>query len=89
MANQIDLAGRTAVVTGGAQGIGRAIAARLLDSGAAVAIWDRDAAAAAKTADELRRNRRAEAFGPMSPRLPISSAPATQRSKRSAASISW
>jgi 3-oxoacyl-[acyl-carrier protein] reductase len=62
MANQIDLAGRTAVVTGGAQGIGRAIAARLLDSGAAVAIWDRDAAAAAKTADELRRNRRVEAL---------------------------
>src|SRR5258708_11617693 len=62
MANQIDLAGRTAVVTGGAQGIGRAIAGRLLDSGAAVAIWDRDAATAAKTADELRRNRRAEAL---------------------------
>ena len=38
MANQIDLAGKTAVVTGGAQGIGRAIAKRLLDSGAAVAI---------------------------------------------------
>src|SRR5947209_6610585 len=62
MANQIDLVGRTAVVTGGAQGIGRAIAARLLDSGAAVAIWDRDAAMAAKTADELRRNRRVEAL---------------------------
>ena len=62
MANQIDLADRTAVVTGGAQGIGRAIASRLLDSGAAVAIWDRDAGAAAKTADELRRNRRIEAL---------------------------
>jgi NAD(P)-dependent dehydrogenase (short-subunit alcohol dehydrogenase family) len=62
MANQIDLAGRIAVVTGGAQGIGRAIAGRLLDSGAAVAIWDRDAAAASKTADGLRRNRRAEAL---------------------------
>ena len=60
MANQIDLTGRTAVVTGGAQGIGRAIASRLLDSGAAVAIWDRDAATASKTADELRRNRRVE-----------------------------
>src|SRR5215207_3585279 len=62
MANQIDLAGRAAVVTGGAQGIGRAITARLLDSGAAVAIWDRDAAAGSKTADELRRNRRVEAI---------------------------
>jgi 3-oxoacyl-[acyl-carrier protein] reductase len=32
--NQIDLKGRTAVVTGGAQGIGHAIATRLLTSGA-------------------------------------------------------
>ena len=43
MANKIDLSGRTAVVTGGAQGIGRAVVERFLDSGAAVAIWDRDA----------------------------------------------
>jgi len=42
MGNQIDLKGRVAVVTGGAQGIGRAIVARLLTSGAAVAVWDRD-----------------------------------------------
>jgi len=41
--NKIDLVGRRAVVTGGAQGIGRAIAERLLASGAAVSIWDRDA----------------------------------------------
>jgi 2-dehydro-3-deoxy-L-rhamnonate dehydrogenase (NAD+) len=40
--NRIDLAGRRAVVTGGAQGIGRAVVERLLDSGAAVSIWDRD-----------------------------------------------
>jgi NAD(P)-dependent dehydrogenase (short-subunit alcohol dehydrogenase family) len=33
-------AGRVAVVTGGASGIGRAVAARLLDEGATVAIWD-------------------------------------------------
>ncbi len=42
--NQIDLAGRTAVVTGGAQGIGYAIAERMLLSGAAVVLWDADAA---------------------------------------------
>ena len=53
MPNRIDLDGRFAVVTGGAQGIGRAITERFLDSGAAVAIWDRDIALAAKTAQEL------------------------------------
>ena len=41
--NQIDLAGRVAVVTGGAQGIGYAIAQRMLDSGASVVLWDADA----------------------------------------------
>lgn len=40
--NQIDLKGRKAVVTGGAQGIGFSIASRLIVSGAAVSLWDRD-----------------------------------------------
>ncbi|MDI3469190.1 MAG: Oxidoreductase, short-chain dehydrogenase/reductase family [Pseudolabrys sp.] len=53
MANKIDLAGRFAAVTGGAQGIGRAIVERFLDSGAAVAIWDQDTVLAQKTAGEL------------------------------------
>src|SRR5438105_8771726 len=53
MANTIDLSGRSAVVTGGAQGIGRAIVERLLTSGASVAIWDRDGVLAEKTAGEL------------------------------------
>jgi NAD(P)-dependent dehydrogenase (short-subunit alcohol dehydrogenase family) len=53
MPNKIDLAGRNAVVTGGAQGIGRAITERFLDSGAAVAIFDRDKAFADKTAAAL------------------------------------
>jgi len=53
MPNKIDLAGRNAVVTGGAQGIGKAITERFLDSGAAVAIWDCDKAFAEKTAKEL------------------------------------
>ena len=58
MSNKIDLSGRFAVVTGGAQGIGRAIVERFLDSGAAVAVWDRDRALAEKTAGELKaRNR--------------------------------
>jgi NAD(P)-dependent dehydrogenase (short-subunit alcohol dehydrogenase family) len=40
--NQIDLKNRHAVVTGGAQGIGFAIATRLLASGASVSLWDFD-----------------------------------------------
>ena len=51
--NRIDLEGRCAVVTGGARGIGLAIAGRLLDSGAAVALWDVDAAAAQRAAEGL------------------------------------
>ena len=41
--NHIDLKGRVAVVTGGAQGIGYAISQRLLQSGASVVMWDIDA----------------------------------------------
>ncbi len=51
--NQIDLKGRRAVVTGGAQGIGRAVSERLLASGASVAIWDRDHALATAVAKEI------------------------------------
>jgi 3-oxoacyl-[acyl-carrier protein] reductase len=51
--NTIDLTGRHGVVTGGAQGIGRAVTERLLASGAAVAIWDRDPALARKAVGEL------------------------------------
>jgi 3-oxoacyl-[acyl-carrier protein] reductase len=40
--NQIDLAGRKAVITGGARGIGLAIAERFMRSGAEVALWDMD-----------------------------------------------
>jgi len=40
--NTIDLAGRHAVVTGGAQGIGLSICKRFLFSGASVSLWDRD-----------------------------------------------
>lgn len=40
--NQLDFKGRTAIVTGGATGIGLAIVRRLLASGATVRIWDRD-----------------------------------------------
>jgi 2-dehydro-3-deoxy-L-rhamnonate dehydrogenase (NAD+) len=43
--NTIDLENRTAIVTGGARGIGFAIAQRMLKSGAKVALWDMDRAA--------------------------------------------
>ncbi len=41
--NQIDLKDRVAVITGGAQGIGYAVAERMLASGAHVVLWDIDA----------------------------------------------
>lgn len=51
--NQYDLTGRSAIVTGGARGIGYAIAERLLTSGAQVAIWDVDANKAEKAVESL------------------------------------
>ena len=51
--NRIDLDGRKAVVTGGAQGIGRAIVERFAESGAQVTIWDRDRALAEAAVDEI------------------------------------
>lgn len=54
--NQIDLNHRCAVVTGGAQGIGLSIARRLLDSGATVSLWDRDADLLAATAKEIGKS---------------------------------
>ncbi|SFC77767.1 3-oxoacyl-[acyl-carrier protein] reductase [Bosea sp. CRIB-10] len=60
--NQIDLNGRVAIVTGGAQGIGRAVAERLAASGAKVAIWDLDGRLA---------NEAAAAIGPAASGLSI------------------
>ena len=51
--NQIDLKGRRAVITGGAQGIGFATAARFLASGAEVLLWDVNGDALAKAVTEL------------------------------------
>lgn len=51
--NQLDFAGRHAVVTGGAAGLGYGIAERLIASGGSVTLWDRDEAAAAKACAAL------------------------------------
>jgi 2-dehydro-3-deoxy-L-rhamnonate dehydrogenase (NAD+) len=51
--NQIDLKGRCAIVTGGASGIGLAIAQRFAASGARVALWDVDAGKSTDAAGRL------------------------------------
>jgi len=52
--NRIDLNHRHAVVTGGAQGLGLAIATRLLASGASVSLWDKDATVLKEVINRLR-----------------------------------
>src|SRR5262245_56101021 len=51
--NQLEVKGRNAVVTGGASGLGFAIAGRLVASGAALVIWDLNAEAAQAAGKKL------------------------------------
>ncbi len=51
--NRIDMTGLSGAVTGGAQGIGFAVAARLLRSGGRVALWDVDSARVEQSVAEL------------------------------------
>jgi 2-dehydro-3-deoxy-L-rhamnonate dehydrogenase (NAD+) len=51
--NQLDLRDRVAIVTGGARGIGYAVAERILRSGGRVSLWDRDRARLDESAGQL------------------------------------
>jgi 3-oxoacyl-[acyl-carrier protein] reductase len=57
--NQLDFNGRHAIVTGGATGLGLAIAQRLIASGGSVTLWDRDAATMNKAVAQLGAGARA------------------------------
>ena len=54
----MEVQGRSAIVTGGAGGLGAATVRRLVDSGVQVAVFDRDADRAGALADELGERRR-------------------------------
>ncbi len=58
--NVYDLNDRVAIITGGAQGIGLAVANRMLASGARVSIWDRDRALLDATVAKLARAERVQ-----------------------------
>ena len=54
MTNLFDLTGRTAIVTGSAQGMGRAMAIALAEAGADLVLLDRNAAGIEATAHSIR-----------------------------------
>ena len=58
--NVYDLKDRVAIVTGGAQGIGLAVATRILASGGKVSIWNRDAELLNKTVAGLNEPARVQ-----------------------------
>ncbi|HVC97921.1 MAG TPA: glucose 1-dehydrogenase [Pirellulales bacterium] len=63
MANHFDLTGRVALVTGGAQGLGAAIARALAEHGAAIALLDLQTAAVAAAARQLSVDTGRDAVG--------------------------
>ena len=77
--NRLDFEGRTAVVTGGAAGIGLAVAKRLALSGARVALWDLDAQALAAAAAGLGHGATTHALDVADPHAVEHAAAATAR----------
>ena len=77
--NRIDLDGRVAAITGGAQGFGRAIAERMLASGARVVLWDQDKPLAEATAKELGAGATAVAMDVTDPQGVVAAVAATER----------
>ena len=77
--NRLDFEGRTAVVTGGAAGIGLAVAKRLALSGARVALWDLDAQALATAAAGIGHGTATHALDVADPHAVEHAAAATAR----------
>ena len=63
LAELLSLAGRKAVVTGGAQGLGKAIALRLAEAGASILLGDINAGRAQAAADEISERFPVRALG--------------------------
>src|SRR3954466_9084200 len=61
--NRIDLSGRSAIVTGGASGLGFGVAERFLRSGARVVLWDLASPALESARDNLAARGRVQAVG--------------------------
>ena len=83
----IDLSGKTALVTGSTRGIGRAVAQALADAGARVAVVGRDKSKADAVAAEIGKG--AEGFAADVSDTPAVTALIADVEKHSVASTSW